>query len=96
MQVVQVEGEDGKIREYCTKEKIHEAIWSNIHRKRFFLAETAPICLAPLQQHFGYNVAMEAADQVLAGTIDTNKHINAATKEIFQELRQIRKTIPPD
>ena len=39
---------------------------------------------------------MEAADQVLAGAIDTNKNINAATKEIFQELRQIWKTIPPD
>ncbi len=96
MQVVQVEGEDGKIREYRTKEEMHKAIWSNIHRKRLFLAETAPIYSAPLRQQFGYNAAMEAADQVLAETFDTNENTNAATKEIFQELRQIRKTILPD
>ena len=33
VQVVQVEGEEGEIREYHTKEEIHEAIWSNIHQK---------------------------------------------------------------
>jgi hypothetical protein len=55
VQVVQVEQEDGVIREYKGQEDVHFAIQSNIHRKRFYLAKLAPICAGTLQEEFGYN-----------------------------------------
>ena len=44
VQAVQVEDEEGNTQLFTTQEEVHEAIWSNVHRKRFFLAEAAPIC----------------------------------------------------
>ena len=48
VRVVQVEEGDGELVEFSTQAEVHEAIWNNIHRKRFYLAEEAPICLSPL------------------------------------------------
>ena len=42
VQLVQVEDEDGNIEEFTTQEEVHEAMWSNIHQKGFYLAEEAP------------------------------------------------------
>jgi hypothetical protein len=39
---VQVEQGDGMTEEYTGQEEMQEAIWDNIHRKRFNLAESAP------------------------------------------------------
>jgi hypothetical protein len=36
---VQVEKEDGTIDEFTDEDDLHQAIWDNIHRKRFILAE---------------------------------------------------------
>jgi hypothetical protein len=65
VQVVQVEQEDGAIQEYTGREEVHTAIWSNIHRKRFYLTEQAPNCAGTLQEEFGYNANTLAAEQVL-------------------------------
>ena len=67
IRVVQVEEGNGELVEYTTQAEVHEAIWNNIHRKRFYLAEEAPICLTPLQEEFGYNADSEAGDKVLEG-----------------------------
>ena len=48
VRVVQVEDDEGKVVEFTTQAEVHEAIWSNIHRRQFYLAEEAPICSAPL------------------------------------------------
>jgi hypothetical protein len=50
---VQVEKEDGTLDEFSTKEEVQCAIWENIHRKRFYLAEEAPICSGNLRGMFG-------------------------------------------
>jgi hypothetical protein len=43
-------GGDDQYTEYTTQESVHKAIWSNIHYKRFYLAEEAPICQGQLCQ----------------------------------------------
>ena len=48
VRVVQVEDDEGEVVEFTTQAEVHEAIWSNIHRRQFYLAEEAPICSAPL------------------------------------------------
>jgi hypothetical protein len=36
------------------KEKLHDAIWDNIHCKLFYLAKEAPMCSGSLRGAFGY------------------------------------------
>ncbi|KAL7544600.1 hypothetical protein ACHAWF_007971 [Thalassiosira exigua] len=60
---VQVERRDGSVREYTER-----AIWSEVQKKRFYLAEKAPICKGNLRRQFGYRAATPAAKAVLAGT----------------------------
>ena len=48
VQVVHVDDEEGELVEFSTQAEVHEAIWSNIHRRRFYLAEEALICSYPL------------------------------------------------
>jgi hypothetical protein len=52
---VQVEQAEGTVEDVSGKEDLHEAIWENIHRKQFYLAEEAPMCSGPLRGLFGYN-----------------------------------------
>ncbi len=40
---------------------LHEAIWDNIHRRRFHLAESAPLCQFPLRGIFGYNAIYQTS-----------------------------------
>ncbi len=47
--------EQGTLTEHLTQESVQKAIFDNIHRKRFFLAEAAPACNGLLQGLFGYN-----------------------------------------
>ena len=49
---VQVEDAEGNVEVLSTQQEVHDAIWSNIHRKRFFLAEEAPICNGSLREVF--------------------------------------------
>ena len=41
---VQVQDEDGDVRELSKKEEVEESIWSHVHHDRYHLAEEAPIC----------------------------------------------------
>ena len=50
---VQVEQEEGTVEEISGKEDLHEAIWVNIHPKRFYLAKEAPMCSGQLRGIFG-------------------------------------------
>jgi hypothetical protein len=96
VQTVQVEDDEGNIEVFTSQEEIQEAIWNNIHRKRFHLAEAAPICNSPLREIFGYNANTEAGEDVLAGTYDFDPEFDDATKRICEEVASIRATIPRD
>ena len=51
---VQIERDRGAIEEATTQQTVHKAIWDEIHRKRFYLAEQAPIYQGSLRGDFGY------------------------------------------
>jgi hypothetical protein len=91
---VQVEQGDGRTEEYTSQTELQEAIWENIHRKQFHLAELAPLCQEPLRGTFGYNAICNASQQILDGTYDYPQYFDAATKEILQECALIRLKIP--
>jgi hypothetical protein len=93
---VQVETKDGGVLEFTTQVDMHEAIWSNISWKRFYLAEEAPICNGQLREVFGYNVDFEMGKEVLEGTYSFNEDFDEYMKDIFQEAAQTRSVIPRD
>ncbi len=72
---------------------MHTAIWSNIHRKRFYLAEQAPICAGMLQEEFKYNANTVAVEQVTKGEYVLDQPINAAMQELFKAIAEIRKGV---
>jgi hypothetical protein len=91
---VQVEQAEGTVDEISGKEDLHEAIWENIHRKRFYLAEEAPMCSGPLRGLFGYNSVTPIAKAILEGTYQYPPDFDEATKEILQECALIRIRVP--
>jgi hypothetical protein len=52
---VQVLQEDGGVLEHTSQDDLQNAIWTNIHRKRFYLVEEAPLCSGNMRGIFGYN-----------------------------------------
>ena len=94
--MVQVETEDGQITEVTDREGMEQTIWDNIHRKRFFLAEQAPICAGDLREKFGYNAITGAAKQVLEGTYNPRPAEDPATLEVFSAIAENRREVPPN
>ncbi len=66
------------------QEEVHTAIWSNIHRKHFYLAEQAPICAETLTG---------VAEQVLKGEYVLEQPIYAVTQELFKAIAEIQKRV---
>ena len=91
---VQVEQDDGTVEEISGNEDLHEAIWENIHRKRFYLAEEAPMCSSQLRGIFGYNSISPTANAILEGTYAYPPEFDEATKEIPKECASIRIRVP--
>ncbi len=87
---------EGTLMEFTTKEAVEEAIFTNIHRKRFYLAETAPACNGRLRGLFGYNAATITAERILQGTYNYPDDFDQATREICKECAEIRLKIPKD
>ena len=94
VQAVQVEQDNGEIVEHSDQEGIHQAIWDNIHRRRFYLAEEAPICQGTLREEFGYSADTDAGREVLSGTYTPVEDTDPATLEIFDQLADIRTKVP--
>ena len=69
------EEEEGFLVKHNTRESIEEAIFNNIHRKRFFLAETAPACNGRLRGLFGYNAATVGVVHANVGQKLLNRNI---------------------
>ncbi len=66
--LVEDEDQEGALTEFSTKESIQQAIFENIHLRRFCLTEASPICLGRLQGDFGYNAMTPTATAILNGS----------------------------
>ena len=62
----------------------------------FNLVEEALICQGILRGQFGYTATSTAAQSVLDGSYVFPPEIDAASKELFKEIAQIRDTVPSD
>jgi hypothetical protein len=65
--LVEDEHQEEMLTKNITQETVQAAIFDNIHRKRLFLAEDAPICSGLLWGQFGYNAVTKTAKVILAG-----------------------------
>ncbi len=79
-----------------TEEAVQEAIFNEVHRKRYNLAEEAPICQGALRCQFGYSATSPTARSVLDGTYKFPPDMDASTRELFEEIAHIRGMVPSD
>ena len=93
---VQVERETGEIAEYSGQARVQEAIFSEIHRKRFFLAEQAPICQGWMRDAFGYLARSPTAEAILNGTYEYPPDFDEPTKELCLACARIRAIVLKD
>ncbi len=93
---VQVEGPNNSVNKHVTKSEVEDAIWTNIHCKRFYLAEEAPICHGQLREALGYNAVSPTTSAILNGTYEYPEDFDEATKELCVECALIRQIIPED
>ena len=91
---VQVEDAEGGITEYTGQEAVQKAIWDEVHRKRFHMAEEAPICQGNLRGQFGYMATSPAAQAVLDGSFEYSADFDQGTRDLLEECARIRATIP--
>ncbi len=79
----------GQQIEHTTQALVQEAIFDNIHQRRFFLAQSTPICQGHLRGWFDYNAVSSTARAVLDGTFVYPEDFDEATKEICRECAEI-------
>eukprot|EP00956_Cyclotella_meneghiniana_P022017 scaffold40896_cov41-Cyclotella_meneghiniana.AAC.6 len=92
--MVQRETSDGGLEEARTQEEVEHMVWEEIHGKRFYLAEQAPICKGRLRGDFGYMANTNAAKAVLASEYEFPLDGHQGTKDIFDEVARIRSIVP--
>jgi hypothetical protein len=92
--LVENPNQDGQQIEHNTQESVHQAIFDNIHHRRFYFSKDAPICQGRLRGWFGYNSVSGTAGAVLNGTFVYPDDFDKATKEICCECAVIRAHIP--
>jgi hypothetical protein len=85
----EVEDGNGKILDFDTQEGVQNAIFNEMHRKGYNLAEEAPICKGSLRGQFRYMLTLPMAWSVLDGSYDFPPDIDEATKELFEECAKI-------
>ncbi len=93
---VQVEEPNDSVDEHVMKADVENAIWKNIHRNRFYLAEEAPICKGRMREDLGYNMVLPTAQAILDGTYEYPEDFDAATRELCKECALMRQIIPAD
>jgi len=89
VRAVQVEDGAGGVLDFDTEEAVQEAIFNEVHCKRYTLAEEAPICQGALRGQFGYTATSPTARSVLDGTYKFSPEMDAATRELFEEIAPI-------
>jgi hypothetical protein len=93
---VQVEDSAGGIIDYDTEETVQQAIFNEVHRKWYNLVEEAPICQGGLRAQFGYTSTSPTAKTVLDGTCAFPPDMDETTRELFEEIAQVRTIVPLD
>jgi hypothetical protein len=96
VRAVQVKNGAGGVIDYDTEETVQEAIFNEVHHKRYNLTEEAPICQGGLRGQFGYISTLPTAKTVLDGTYEFLPGMDEATKELFKEIAQIQTIVPSD
>jgi hypothetical protein len=96
VRAVQVEDGAGGVIDYDTEETVQQAIFNEVHRKRYNLAEEAPICQGGLRGQFGYTSTLPTAKTVLDRTYDFPPDMDEATRELFEEIVQVHTIVPSD
>jgi hypothetical protein len=86
---VQVEDGASGMIDYKTEEGVQEAIFNEVHQKRYDLVDEAPICQGKLRGQFGYISTSPTAKTVLDGTYNFPPNMDAATRELFEEIVQV-------
>ncbi len=96
VRAVQVEDSAGGVIDYDTEKTVQHAIFNKVHCKWYNLAEEAPICQGGLQGQFGYTLTLLTAKTVLDGTYNFLPDMDEATRELFEEIAQVRTIVPSD
>jgi hypothetical protein len=96
VRAVQVEDGASRVIDYDTEETVQQAIFNEVHCKRYNLVEEALICQGGLWGQFGYTSTLPTAKTVLDGTYDFPSDMDKATRELFEEIAQVRTIIPLD
>ena len=89
-----MEDENGGVLKFSTREGVQNAIFNEVHRKRYNLAEEALICQGFLRGQFGYMSTSPTARSVLDGSYDFPPNIDNVTKELFEECAKIQSIVP--
>jgi hypothetical protein len=96
IRAVQVEDGMGGVIDYDTEETVQQAIFNEVHCKRYNLAEEAPICQGGLWGQFGYTSTSPTTKTVLDGTYDFPLGMDETTRELFEEIAQVCTSVPSD
>ncbi len=86
----------GGVIDYDTEETVQQAIFNEVHCKRYNLAEEAPICQGGLWGQFGYTSTSPTTKTVLDGTYDFPLGMDETTRELFEEIAQVCTSVPSD
>ncbi len=93
---MQVDDGAGGVLEFDTEEAVQEAIFNKVHRKHYNLVEEALICQGALRGQFGYTATSPTARSALDRTYKFLSEMDAATRELFEEIAHIWGMVPSD
>lgn len=96
MSTVVVKRVDGTTYEATGQREVEDTIWNEIHGKRFYITEQAPICQGKLRGNFGYMANNGAGRAVLNGTYQCPEGTDEGTINLFREIAHIRSIVPKD
>lgn len=91
---VQVVERDGSVWESATKREVESTLFGEIHGKRFYLAEQAPICKGRMRGEFGYMANTSAGRAVLSGKYHFSSVNDIGTRELLKEVACLRQIVP--
>ena len=90
---VQVQEQGGMVREASTRGEVERTLFEEIHGKRFYLAEQAPICKGKLRGEFGYMANSSSSQAVLDGQYKYSEDFDAGTRELLEEVTRIKALV---